>query len=271
MATAGHKEKFQALESRLRELGSFVIAFSGGVDSSFLLAAAKKINLEKLFAVTVSSQFVPIREIEFAKKMALSLKVDHLCLEADILGNEEVVLNTRDRCYHCKKQVFSLIRTRVERAGVKCLLHAVNLDDLNDFRPGLKAAEELGFLSPLVETGFTKKDIRECSRQLGLETWNKPSQSCLATRIPYHVRIDATNLLRVDQAEAFLQGMGFDQVRVRCHGKTAVIEVEPDLVRVILKDDINRNVVKVLEGIGFKEVIIDRDGYKTGKMNHEIF
>ena len=267
MVTADSLKKIQGLEDGLRKLKFFAIAFSGGVDSSFLLAVAKKIKPEKLIAVTVSSEFVPKREIEFAKKIAVSLKVDHICLTADILRNEEVVQNPKERCYHCKKQIFSLIRNMAENLGINSLLHAINLDDLKDFRPGLKAAEELGFISPLVDVGFTKKDIRESSRYLGLETWNKPSQSCLATRIPYHVRIKKADLMRVDQAEAFLQGFGFSQVRVRCHGKTAVVEVQPDMVKILLKEDIHRKVIQALEGVGFEEVIIDKDGYTTGKMN----
>ena len=271
MVITEHTKKLQELENRLQKLGSFAVAFSGGVDSSFLLAVAKKIKPEKLIAVTVSSQFVPEKESEFAKKMALSLEVEHVCLALDILRNEQVVQNTKDRCYYCKKQVFSLIRDTAENYGIASLLHAVNQDDLSDFRPGLKAADELGFLSPLAEAGFTKKEIRESSRQLLLETWNKPSQSCLATRIPYHVKINQADLMRVNQAESFLQSLGFAQVRVRCRGRTAVIEVEPDMVKVILENDRSRDIVKTLEGFGFETIIIDRDGYKTGKMNHEIF
>ncbi len=264
-------QKLHELETRLQGLTSFAVAFSGGVDSSFLLAVAKKIKPKKLLAVTVSSGFVPSREIEVAKKMASVLKVDHICLSADILGNEEVVRNTEERCYHCKKQIFSLIRSAADDFGIKSLLHGVNLDDLKDFRPGLKAADELGFLTPLAEIGFTKKMIRENSRLLGLETWNKPSQSCLATRIPYHVRIQKPDLIRVDRAEAFLRKLGFAQVRVRCHGKTAVLEVEPDLVKRALKEDIRRKIDQTLEGFGFETIIIDKNGYKTGKMNREIF
>ena len=268
--TGENTKKLQELENSLQELRSFAIAFSGGVDSSFLLAVAQKIKPEKLLAVTVSSEFVPIREIEFAKKMALSLKVDHICLMADVLGNEEVVQNTRERCYHCKKQIFSLVRDAAENLGITSLLHAVNLDDLKDFRPGLRAAEELGFISPLAVAGFTKKDIRESSRCLGLETWNKPSQSCLATRIPYHVRIEKTDLIRVDRAEAFLQSLGFAQVRVRCHGKTAGIEVEPDFIKTISNHHIFRKVTDALYEFGFEKIVIDKAGYKTGKMNHGI-
>ncbi|OGQ85252.1 MAG: TIGR00268 family protein, partial [Deltaproteobacteria bacterium RIFOXYC2_FULL_48_10] len=226
MQTEADTQRLHELEIRLQGLASLAVAFSGGVDSSFLLAVAEKIKPKKLLAVTVASEFVPSREIEAAKKTASLLKVDHICLSADILGNEEVVQNTEERCYHCKKQIFSLIRSAADDLGIKTLLHGVNLDDLKDFRPGLKAADELGFLSPLAEIGFTKKMIRENARLLGLETWNKPSQSCLATRIPYHVRIQKPDLIRVDRSEAFLRKLGFAQVRVRCHGKTAVLEVE---------------------------------------------
>lgn len=265
------EKKIMMLEGELQKLKSFAVAFSGGVDSSFLLAVAKKIKPEKLIAVTVSSAFVPEREIEFAKKMALMLKIEHICLTADILANEEVALNTKERCYHCKKQVFSLIRDTAKTFGINTLVHGVNLDDLNDFRPGLTAAKELGFLSPLADAGFIKKEIRESSRYLGLETWDKPSQSCLATRIPFDVRIEAKDLVRVDNAETFLKGMGFAQVRVRCYGKTAKIEVEPDRVNIIEKEDCRQKVLTALAGLGFEKVMIDREGYKTGKMNHEIF
>lgn len=257
-------QKIHEVEHRLIELKSFAVAFSGGVDSSFLLALSQKIRPEKLLAITVDSEFVPSREIECAKKTAMSLGVDHICLSADILGNEEVVCNTEERCYHCKKQIFSMVRDAADDFGISSLLHAVNMDDLKEFRPGLKAAEELGFMSPLAMAGLTKKEIREGSRLLGLETWDKPSQSCLATRIPHHVRIEKRDLIRVDQAEAFLQSLGFAQVRVRCHGKTAIIEVEPDLVKMFLKEDIHRKMNQTLGGFGFEAVIIDRNGYNSG-------
>lgn len=252
------------------ELSAFAVAFSGGVDSSFLLAMAKKVNPKKLLAFTVSSQFVPEREIEAAKKIAVATGVEHILLDVDILENEEVIRNTRERCYHCKKQIFSLIKKTAAGMGINTLLHGINLDDLNDFRPGLMAAAELGFLSPLADAKFTKADIRQVSRQLGLDTWNKPSQSCLATRIPYKERIRAENLMMADTAEAFLQDLGFAQVRVRCQGKTARIEVDPDLVETILNNEIRQKISTVFARIGFQHTSIDIDGYKTGKMNHEV-
>lgn len=264
------QKKLECIESRLRKFSSFAVAFSGGADSSFLLAVAKRVHPEKLFAITVSSQFVPEREIAFAKAMAHSLGVEQICLDVDILEDEDVVENTRDRCYYCKKQIFSLIKKAANNLGVESLLHGINLDDLKDFRPGLRAAKELGFHSPLADAKLTKADIRLLSKQLGLETWDKPSQSCLATRIPYHVKITGKSLARVDRAEAFLQGLGFVQVRVRCYGGTARIEVEPHQIDMFLNKDIRQKISIAFAKIGFDHTSVDIDGYKTGKMNHEI-
>ncbi len=256
-------KKLKDLEKRLTKLASFAVAFSGGVDSTFLLAVAKKTNPRQLLAVTVSSQFVPKREVEFAKRIVRSIGVNHICLDVDILGNKEVVSNTLERCYHCKKQMFLLIKEAAENLGINSLLHAVNLDDLNDFRPGLKAAAELGFISPLVDAKYTKTDIRQLSRQLGLKTWDKPSQSCLATRIPHDITIKAGDLIMVDRAESFVQDLGFAQVRVRCHGKTAVIEVEPGLIDDLLNKDNRQKISKEFGKIGFEHTSVDIAGYKS--------
>lgn len=258
------------IEKKLTKLSSFAVAFSGGVDSTFLLAVAKKVNPKKLLAITVSSQFVPKREIVSAKRIASSIGVEHICLNVDVLENKDVVRNTTERCYYCKKQLFLLIRQTAERLGVNTLLHAVNLDDLKDFRPGLKASEELGFLAPLADAKFTKSDIRRLSRQLDLETWDKPSQSCLATRIPYNIMIKPETLVMVDRAEDFLHDLGFAQVRVRCHGKTARVEVEPELVETIFNKEIRQKISIAFANIGFEHTGIDIDGYKTGKMNNQI-
>ena len=264
-------KKLDVLEERLKNYNSIVVAFSGGVDSTFLLAVAKKVNPEKLLAITVATQFVPKREVEFAGKMADLISSDHVCLDVDIFENKDVIQNTKDRCYYCKKQLFSLIKKTAQNYSITTLLHAVNLDDLIDFRPGLKASEELGFLSPLADAGFTKLDIRKHSKQMGLETWDKPSQSCLATRIPYNKMILEDDLIRVDEAEAFLQDLGFAQVRVRCHGNMARIEVVPDRIEALMMDDIRQKISNEFTKIGFSHTSIDIDGYKTGKMNHEVF
>ena len=255
-------KKFEDIERKLLKLSSFAVAFSGGVDSTFLLAMAKKVNPQKLLAITVSSQFVPKREIEFAKKISRSIGVEHICLDVDILENQDVVRNTMERCYYCKKQMFALIRQTAQSLGINTLLHGVNLDDLNDFRPGLKASKELGFLSPLADIKCTKKEIRLLSKQLGLVTWDKPSQSCLATRIPYNETIKASKLIMVDKAEALLQDLGFAQVRVRCHGKTARLEVEPDLISILFNKGIRQKISTGFAKIGFDHTSIDIDGYK---------
>jgi len=264
------KKKLKDLENRLIKLSSCAVAFSGGVDSTFLLSVARGVELKQLTAIIVSSQFVPQREVESARRIARSLGVDHICLNVDILENEDVVSNTLERCYYCKKQMFSLIKNTAQTLGIQFLLHGANLDDLKEFRPGLTAAKELGFFSPLVDAEFTKSDIRMLSRQRALETWDKPSQSCLATRIPYNERIKPDVLVMVDRAEALLQDLGFAQVRVRCHGKTARIEVEPDRVSSLLDQDICRKISTAFAKIGFEHTRIDMDGYKTGKMNHTL-
>ena len=264
------QEKLKDLEQALGKLSSIAVAFSGGADSSFLLAVAKKIHPENLIAITISSQFVPKRDVEAAKKNAEKTGVKLICLDVDILENNDVVKNTLERCYHCKKHMFSLIKKTAETLDICSLLHGVNLDDLNDFRPGLQAARELGFLSPLADAGFFKADIRRMSRKLGLDTWNKPSQSCLATRIPYNERILSDSLKRVDTAEAFLQTLGFEQVRVRCHKTHAMIEVAPHLVKTLLNREIWQKVETEFLKIGFDQTRIDNEGYKTEKTNHEI-
>ncbi|MCP3876406.1 MAG: ATP-dependent sacrificial sulfur transferase LarE [Desulfobacteraceae bacterium] len=264
------RKKIEDLENRLEKLSSICVAFSGGVDSTFLLAVAKKINPEKLVAITVASQFVPKREIVFAKRIAHSMGVEHRVHDVDILANEDVALNNKDRCFFCKKQVFLLVKESAQSLSVNHYLHAVNLDDLTDYRPGLKAAEELGFLSPLADAKFTKMEIRLASKQLGLETWDKASQSCLATRIPYDTKISAKSLIMIDAAEAFLQDLGFDQVRVRCHGKMARIEVVPKLIDKMMECDIRQNISIEFKKIGFAYTCVDIAGYKTGNMNDEI-
>ena len=266
----GLDEKLDGLRRLLKSLGDFCIAFSGGVDSSFMLAAAKQVTPENLLAVTAASGFVPRKEIARAKRIAAGLGVSHLIVDVDVLESINISGNPPDRCYHCKKAVFSRILSESMSRGIHTLLHAVNLDDLGDYRPGLEAATELGVLSPLVETGFSKNDIRQASRMMGLETWNKPSQSCLATRIPYNTVIRESVLHRVEKAEDFLFDMGFDQVRVRVHDTIARIEVLPDRIGQIMEPDNRNRISKAFRNFGFRYVSVDMDGYTTGKMNNEI-
>ncbi len=254
---------FKNLEKRLINLSSFALAFSGGVDSSLLLAVAQKTEPKQFLAITMSSQFVPKAEIDLAKKFAISFKAHHICLEVDILENKNIVSNSLERCYFCKKQMFTLIRDCARKHGIKNLVHGVNLDDLKDFRPGLKAAAELGFISPLADAGFSKKDIRYFSKQIGLKTWNKSSQSCFATRVAYNEEVTLEKLDMIKKAEAFLRELGFDHIRVRCHGKTARIQVDPIQITRLLDISIRKKISTQFLKAGFENTSIDVDGYKN--------
>lgn len=258
-------EKIMGLKAGLKKLKTAVVAFSGGVDSAFLLAVAARSGLERLMAVTVDSAFVTREEIQRARQTAADLGVVHEVLEVDILSCEKVTVNSPKRCYHCKTEVFSLIRKTADQAGICHVLHGVNTDDLSDDRPGLKAARELGFSAPLLEAGFSKHQIRTCSRQMGLTTWNLPSQSCLATRIPFFDAITKQSLSRIEQAEQFIRSLGVAQVRVRCHGNLARIETDTADFEPIVAH--RKLISETLKGVGFKFVSLDLDGYRTGKMN----
>jgi uncharacterized protein len=258
-------EKTAVLKTGLKKLKTVAVAFSGGVDSTFLLAVAARSGLERLMAVTVDSAFVTQEEIQRARQTAEDLGVVHQVLETDILSHEKVAANLPERCYHCKNVVFSLIRKAADQAGISHVLHGVNTDDLTDYRPGLRAAEELGFSAPLVEAGFSKQQIRTCSRQMGLRAWDLPSQSCLATRIPFFNTITKDALDRIEQAEQVLRSLGFARVRVRCHGKLARIETDAsDIEAMAAKRD---RISSALKGVGFTFVSLDLDGYRAGKMN----
>jgi uncharacterized protein len=260
-------DKIEYLTKQLNGMGKIALAFSGGVDSTFLLAMAKQAGPEKLLAITVASQFFTKEEKRLAKKLADTMGVAHICLDLDILGEARVVDNTPQRCYFCKTQIFSLVRETAVKHGIDNFLHAVNVDDLKDYRPGLGAAKELGFTAPLVEAGFSKKEIRACLRQMGLETWNLPSQSCLATRIPYYDLITREKLGMIDRGESFLRKLGFHDFRVRCHGNMARIEMDPEGFSSLMDEDTRRTISRGLKKIGFEYVACDLDGYKTGNMN----
>lgn len=264
------KYKLDGLMGRLSALEHPAVAFSGGVDSTFLLAAVKKALAEKVLALTVDSAFVPRSEIALAKEMAEKIGVEHVVLQADVLGDAAITENTRERCYHCKRYLFERIVREARARGFSSLVHAVNRDDLGDFRPGLKAAGELGFLAPLADAGMTKADIRQVSKEWGLDTWDKPSQSCLAARIPYGTKITGQLLARIETAEDFLHGMGLEQVRVRCHGNLARIEVPEKDIAVVMDTKMRAEISTEFKKIGFTWISVDLTGYETGKMNHEI-
>ncbi len=261
----GCDEKLPVLKAGLQRMKTAAVAFSGGVDSAFLLAVAAASALERLVAVTVDSAFVTREEILRAGQIAQNLGVEHQVLTADILKDKKVIENLPERCYHCKTAVFTLIKDAADRAKIAHVLHGVNTDDLADFRPGMKAAGELGFEAPLLDAGFSKREIRICSKQIGLATWDLPSQSCLATRIPFGTVITKQALHRIEQAEIFIKSLGIAHVRVRCHGRLA--RIETDDMSMVSMMQMRQQISGGLKEVGFSFVSLDMDGYRTGKMN----
>jgi uncharacterized protein len=259
--------KLEDLKENLRNIKSGVIAFSGGVDSTFLLKIAHDILEDKVIAVTAASSTYPKRELEEAKKYARSIGIRHLIIESEELEIKGYKENPVDRCYYCKKELFSKLKKIAEENNAAYVLDGANLDDTGDFRPGMKAAKELGILSPLKEAELTKEDIRNLSKRMGLSTWNKPSSACLSSRFPYGNEINSQKLKMVEDAEQFLLDLGFKQVRVRHHNEIARIEVEPEERAKFFNVDLMDKVGQKLKEIGFTYVTLDLLGYKTGSLN----
>ncbi len=259
-------EKIQTLENCVRStVGGIAVAFSYGVDSTFLLKFAHDILGDEVVAVTVRSPFVPSEEIDGSINFCKKEGIKQIIIDADILSSEDVCSNPPDRCYICKKYIFSQITSAAELAGIINVYEGTNADDINDYRPGMKALDELCVQSPLIYAELTKAEIRALSEELNLPTSSKPSFACLATRIAVGEQITKEKLQMVEKAESFLHKNGFYQVRVRVHGNIARIETEkPDILRLAsLADETSA----YLKDLGFKFVSLDLSGYKTGSMN----
>lgn len=262
--------KYKRLKGILEEMGSVLVAFSGGVDSSFLLKTAHEVLRDEVFAVIASSETYPEKEKEEAIKIAQYLNVRYKIIRTLELENPDFVNNSPQRCYFCKRVLFSRLKEIAEDEGISCVIDGANLEDTGDYRPGSIAAEELGIRSPLKEARFIKSEIRELSKQLGLPTWNKPSMACLASRFPYYMRIDMKSLKRVSQAEDFLRALGFSQIRVRHHGQIARIEIEPKEFPEIMEKGVREKINKTLKKLGYTYITIDLAGYRTGSMNEPL-
>lgn len=261
-------EKFLDLENYCKELGSIAVAFSGGVDSTFVACVAHRALGQKAVAITVDSPYIPQWEIEEAKQLAASIGIRHKLIEVDI--PDEIANNPFNRCYLCKTALFSLVQEKARKLGFSYVADGSNFDDTKDYRPGLKALAELQVKSPLMEKQWTKEEIRAASKQLGLATHDKPAYACLLTRIPYDTKISLADLVKIEKSETYLMSLGFRAVRVRCHGEVARIEVNrkdrPKLFDERLLDTISAQ----LKGYGFTYVAIEAAGYSMGSLNREL-
>lgn len=265
---AALQQKQMELRAYLRGLGRVAIAFSGGVDSSFLLrSACEALGTVNVLAVTARSATYPERELCEAIALAKAFGARHEVIVSEELDVDGFANNPTDRCYLCKTELFHKIRVEAERYGIQPIAEGSNLDDLGDYRPGLRAVAEQGVHSPLRAAGLSKADIRQLSREMGLPTWDKPSFACLSSRIPYGDKITRAKLHAIDQAEQLLLDMGFRQVRVRHHGSIARIELTPEEMPRLFCDGNAAHVYAALKKLGFTYVTLDLGGYQTGSMN----
>jgi uncharacterized protein len=263
-------EKRQRLESLIRELGSAIVAYSGGVDSAVVLAVSHAALGAKALAVTAESDSLPARELEAAKRLARWIGAEHIVIRSREVESEKYRSNPVDRCYYCKSELYARLKTIAAERGYACILNGTNLDDLGDYRPGLDAAAEASVRSPLRDAGFAKRDVRALARELGLPVAEKPAAACLASRIPYGEAITPEKLAMVERAEDFLLALGFSQVRVRHHGDVARIELSKADMPGFLRDEIRESVQKRFKEIGFKYVTLDIEGYRAGSLNEAI-
>jgi uncharacterized protein len=262
--------KFEKLTVSLGESNQLLVAFSAGVDSTFLLKAAYLAIGDRAIALTASSASVPPGELDAAKSFAAALGCRHIILESHELNNPSYSQNPVNRCFFCKDELYRICRGEADKLGIETIVDGTNVDDLKDHRPGMKAANDWGVRHPLVEAGLTKDDIRRYSRELNLPTWNKPSSPCLSSRFPYGTSIDIEKLKRVGACEVYLKELCFREFRVRYHGDLARIEVAADEIDRLFKKEIRDAIVGRFRELGFSYVSLDLQGFRSGSLNETL-
>jgi uncharacterized protein len=259
--------KFDLLRESFRRIRSAMVAFSGGVDSTFVLRVAHDTIGERVLALTTTSPTMPEHDRLNAIAMAQSLGVRHLVVASNELEIVGYARNPINRCYLCKHNLFTICEEKARQLGIEIILDGLNLDDLHDFRPGMRAAAEMQVRHPLVEAELTKTEIRELSRSLGLPTWDRPASPCLSSRFPYGTEITLDGLRKVERSEQVLRSLGFDVVRVRYHGEVARIELEASEIGRMLDATIRDAVDQQLREMGFRFVAVDLRGFRSGSLN----